>query len=207
VSPETDGAEADHDPHPEVNMPRKKSSLLTELSTADLKRLLAARERIDVLEKEKGGLVKELAKIEKELGKLMNDAAGAGTGAARKVRRKKAAKKAPRKAAKKTVRKKVVRKKVVRKKVVRKKIAARKVPGKRATSAKPKSTGKMKLEDVIVSAIRKNGSSIAFQDLKARILKGKLFKTKSGNFDNVLRRTLSTSKKVKRVGRGIYDVA
>jgi hypothetical protein len=65
----------------------------------------------------------------------------------------------------------------------------------------------MKLEDVIVSVIRKNRSPIAFQDLKARIIKGKLFKTKSGNFDNVLRRTLSTSKAVKRVGRGIYDVA
>jgi len=201
-------------------MPRKKSTLLTELSTADLKRLLAARERIDILEKEKGGLVKELAKIEKELGKLMNDAVGAGTGAARKVRRKKVVKKkvvkkkagkAPRKAAKKTakktVRKKVGRKKVVRKKVVRKKTTARKAPGKKSTPAKSKGAGKMKLEDVIVSVIRKNGSSIAFQDLKARILKGKLFKTKSGNFDNVLRRTLSTSKKVKRVGRGIYDVA
>jgi hypothetical protein len=202
-------------------MPRKKSSLLTELSTADLKRLLAARERIDVLEKEKGGLVKELAKIEKELGKLMNEAAGARTGAVKKVRRKKVAKKtakkAPRKTAKKTVRKKVVRKKVVRKKVVRKKVvrkkvlrkktAARKAPGKKSTAAKSKGAGKMKLEDVIVSVIRKNGSSIAFQDLKTRILKGKLFKTKSGNFDNVLRRTLSTSKKVKRVGRGIYDVA
>ena len=196
-------------------MPRKKSSLLTELSTADLKRLLAARERIDVLEKEKGGLVKELAKIEKELGKLMNEAAGARTGAVKKVRRKKVAKKtakktakkAPRKTAKKTVRKKVMRKKVVRKKVVRKKTAARKAPGKKSTAAKSKGAGKMKLEDVIVSVIRKNGSSIAFQDLKTRILKGKLFKTKSGNFDNVLRRTLSTSKKVKRVGRGIYDVA
>lgn len=46
------------------------------------------------------------------------------------------------------------------------------------------------MEDVIVSVIRKKRSPVAFQDLKARILKGKLFKTKSGNFDNVLRRTL-----------------
>ena len=34
-------------------MPRNAKSLLSDLSTSDLKRLLAARERIDVLEKEK----------------------------------------------------------------------------------------------------------------------------------------------------------
>lgn len=155
-------------------MPRKKSSLLNDLSTADLKRLLAARERIDVLEVEKSKLVKELAKVETELAKLMSGATGKGAGG----------------------RKKTVRKKVVRKKVVRKKAAA------------PKSRpAKMKLEDVIVAVIRKNRSPIAFQELKTRIVKGRLFKTKSGNFDNVLRRTLSTSKMVKRAGRGIYDVA
>ena len=137
---------------------------MNDLSTADLKRLLAARERIDVLEEVKSKLVKDLAKVEKELGKLMNNAAKTGSGTGKKVRRKK-------------------------------------------STAKRTAAGKMKLEDVIVSVIRKNRSSIAFQELKARILKGKLFKTKSGNFDNVLRRTLSTSKKVKRVGRGIYDVA
>ncbi len=172
-------------------MPRRKSSILNDLSSADLKRLLAARERLDVLEEVKAKLVKDLAKVEKELGQLMSNASKTGAGAVKKVRRKKAAKKTTRKTAKKSGAKKVTRKKVVRKKVVPKKVAA----------------GKMKLEDVIVSVIRKNRSSIAFQELKARILKGKLFKTKSGNFDNVLRRTLSTSKKVKRVGRGIYDVA
>ncbi len=145
-------------------MPRRKSSLLKELSTADLKRLLAARERIDVLEGEKSKLVKALAKVEKELGKLMRGASGTGSGAVKKVRRKKSV---PKKAA----------------------------------------AGKVKLEDVIVSVIKKNRSPIAYQELKARIIKGKLFKTKSDNFDNVLRRTLSTSKMVKRVGRGIYGVA
>jgi hypothetical protein len=154
-------------------MPRRKSSLLNDLSTADLKRLLAARERIDVLEDERAKLVKGLAKVEKELGKLMSSATRAGSGGVKKVRRKKAAKK-----------------------VTRKKAASKKTAG-----------GKMKLEDVIVSVIKKNRSAIAYQELKARIIKGKLFKTKSGNFDNVLRRTLSTSKKVKRVGRGIYNVA
>lgn len=194
-------------------MPRRKSSLLNDLSTADLKRLLAARERADVLEEEKAKLVKGLAKVEKELGKLMNDAAMAGSGTVKKVRRKKAAKKTTkktarksakkitRKPAKKTVRKKSGAKKTGTGKITRKKVVRKKAAGKKTVA------GKMKLEDVIVSVIRKNRSAIAFQELKARIIKGKLFKTKSGNFDNVLRRTLSTSKKVKRVGRGIYDVA
>jgi hypothetical protein len=167
-----------------MNMARRKSSLLNELSTADLKRLLAARERIDVLEGEKSKLEKALAKVDKELGKLMRGTSGTGSGAVKRVRRKKVAKKVAKKAAKK---------------------AAKKTPKKAAT--KKTAAGKMKLEDVIVSVIKKNRSSIAFQELKARITKGKLFKTKSGNFDNVLRRTLSTSKKVKRVGRGIYDLA
>ena len=89
--------------------------------------------------------------------------------------------------------------------VTRKKTRKKKTVKKQAAK-KPGAT-KMKLEDVIVAVIRKKRSPIAFQDLKARIVKGRLFKTKSGNFDNVLRRTLSTSKMVKRVGRGIYDVA
>ena len=173
-------------------MPRRKSSLLKELSTADLKRLLAARERIDVLEGEKSKLVKALAKVEKELGKLMSGASGAGSGGVKKVRRKKVAGKTGRKPG----RKKPIVKKAGSKKVTRKKAAP-----KRAAA------GKMKLEDVIVSVIKKNRSPIAYQELKARIIKGKLFKTKSDNFDNVLRRTLSTSKLVKRVGRGIYGVA
>ncbi len=165
-------------------MPRKMSSLLNDLSTTDLKRLLAARERIDVLEVEKARLVKELAKVENELGKLMDDAARPRAGTTRKVRRKSSPKK-----------------------VARKKVAGTKSPVKKSPVLRSSGAGKMKLEDVIVSVIRKNRSPIAFQDLKARIIKGKLFKTKSGNFDNVLRRTLSTSKAVKRVGRGIYDVA
>jgi adenylate kinase len=202
-------------------MPRKKSSLLHDLSTADLKRLLAARERIDVLEVEKARLAKELARVEKELAKLLSDASRAGGKVARKVRRKKTGKKTAAKAKRKATKKKVVKKKVVKKKVAKKKIAkkkttkkkaarksvGRKAPRKKSTASKSKSSGKMKLEDVIVAVIRKKGSPIPFQDLKTTITKGKLFKTKSGNFDNVLRRTLSTSKAVKRVGRGIYDVA
>lgn len=48
--------------------------------------------------------------------------------------------------------------------------------------------------------------NIAFPDLLARIQKDKLVKTKSKNFANVLRRTLATSRRVRRVGRGTYAV-
>ena len=179
-------------------MPRNKSSLLNDLSTTDLKRLLAARERIDVLEGEKSRLVKELTRVERELAKLMSGAMGSGP------RKKKAAKKKV--ARKKVSKKKVAKKKVSSKKTTRKKVVKKSAP-KKVAAAKPRGKSKMKLEDVIVAVIKKNRSPIAFQDLKARIVEGKLFKTKSGNFDNVLRRTLSTSKMVKRVGRGIYGVA
>jgi hypothetical protein len=240
-------------------MPAKKTSLLLNLSTADLKRLLAARERIDVLEVEKTRLVKELAKVENELTKLMAVAARAGSGGPGKASRKKAGKKVTKKpgrkktrrktagkksrrvkktpvkkvtrkkaAGKKKTKKKVVRKKaagkkMTKKKVVRKKTAGKKVtkkkvmrkkkagkkkaPVRKPTTRKAGGSGKMKLEDVIVAVIKKNGSPVPFQTLKTKILAGKLFKTKSGNFDNVLRRTLSTSKAVKRVGRGVYDIA
>lgn len=184
-------------------MAKKNSTLLKQLSTSDLKRLLVARERIDVLEVEQSRLEKELARVEGELSRLMSGVGKPASG----VRRKKAAKKKV--AKKKTTKKKVTKKKAAKKKVVKKKVVKKKVAGKntvrRKTVVKAPAKGRMKLEDVVVAVIRKNGGPVAFQDLKSTIVKGKLFKTKSGNFDNVLRRTLSTSKAVKRVGRGIYD--
>ena len=59
---------------------------------------------------------------------------------------------------------------------------------------------------VLVQVIQKNRKPMAFQDLLATIKKGKLVKTKSANFANVLRRLLSTSTKVKRMQRGVYEV-
>jgi len=181
-------------------MAKRKSTILTELSTADLKRLLAARERIDILEKEKARLVKDLNGVEKELAKLVGGALPRG-------RKKKIGKK---KVRKKTVKKRVTKKKVTRKKVAKKAVVkktGRKKVTRKKTSTRKASTGRVKLEDVIVQVIKKVKGPMTFKDLKATIVDGKLFKTKSANFDNVLRRTLSTSKAVKRVGRGIYDVA
>jgi hypothetical protein len=47
---------------------------------------------------------------------------------------------------------------------------------------------------------------LEFKAIMAAIKKGKLVKTKSKNFENVLRRTLSTSTAVKRVARATYGV-
>ncbi len=208
-------------------MVRKAKSILTDLSTADLKRLLAARERIDVLEKEKSQLVRELAKVEKELDGLMAEASGPETAPARRGRkpgpRKGAKKAAAKETAGKSARKKSARKKSATKKTAKKKTAKKKTSkkisrkaGVRVVKRSAKTTvkeaparasGRLTLEEVVVAVIGKNGKPMSFQDLMAAIVKGKLFATKSKNFDNVLRRTLSTSKVVKRVGRGIYDAA
>ena len=174
----------------------KRNPVLTQLTTAELKRLLVARERIDILESEKSRLLKELVAIDRELDKLLSGKPAVKKTAAKKTR-------------KKTTRKKTAAKSVA--KGAARAGAAKKTRGKKTRKkvAKPKAavTGRVLLEDVIVAVIGKNGGAMPFKDLHKTIVKGKLFKSKSANFDNVLRRTLSTSTKVKRVGRGIYDVA
>lgn len=176
-------------------MARRKLSILTDLSTGDLKRLLVARERIDVLEAEKKKLVKELSRVEKELDTLMTGKApGGATRGRKKVRGRKSTASAAT-GGKRGPRKKTTTKKAGAKKVVRRKPAA------------GKGTSRVKLEDVVLAVLKKKGKPLAFKDLYEAIVGGKLFASKSKNFDNVLRRTLSTSKLVKRVGRGIYDAA
>jgi len=185
-------------------MAKRKASILTDLSTSDLKRLLAARERIDILEKEKTRLVRELDGVEKELAKLVGGSLPRGR--RKKVGKKKARKKATRK----TVKKKVAKKKVVKKTALKKKVGrkvTRKKVGRKKAPVRKAAGGRVTLESVIVQVIRKAKGPVSFKNLKATIVGGKLFKTKSANFDNVLRRTLSTSKAVKRVSRGVYDVA
>jgi hypothetical protein len=216
-------------------MARSKSSYLNELSTADLKQLLEARQRIDVLEKERARLQSELTAVEDELKRLVAGVekparSGAGKKAAKKTVRRKVTKKKVTK--KKVTKKKVTKKKVTKKKVAKKKAASKKVAtgkapakkvvtrkkatgkktamkaaGKKATSTRRAGGNQPKLEDIVVEIIRKAGKPVSYTDIMAAITAGKLFTSKSKNFDNVLRRTLSTSKKVKRAGRGIYDLA
>ncbi len=185
-------------------MPRTKTSILTDLSTGDLKRLLAARERIDVLEDEKRRLTAELAKVEKELAKLLAGGTTAGVGR-RTVRKKTTVRKKKTVGRKKTVKAKAAGRKGT-KKTVRKAAGkpTRKAPRRAAAG---KVAGRVKLEDVVLGVLKKKGQPMAFKELYDAIVGGKLFKSKSKNFDNVLRRTLSTSKLVKRVSRGVYDAA
>ena len=126
----------------------------------------------------------------------MSGVGGSATSSRKKATKKKTAKK---KTAKKKTAKKNVAKKTTRKAT---KKAARKTGRKPAAAG-----GRVKLEDVVVSVLKKNGGTMSFKELFATIEKGKLFKTKSKNFDNVLRRTLSTTDKVKRAGRGIYTLS
>ena len=205
-------------------MAPKTKSLLSGLSTSDLKKLLVARERIDVLEEQRSRLAKELAGVDRELAGLMTAAVAGKLPAPAKRGRKPGAGKTARK---KTVRKKTARKKAGRKKVAKKKTGRAKAtksvkgakvgkrspghPAKKADhrGAPRKRAGKqrIKLEDVIVSVLKEQGPRLSFPDLYRAIVEGKRYVTKSKKFDNVLRRTLSTSTLVKRVGRGVYAAA
>lgn len=188
-------------------MPRKLSALV-QLSTAELKKLLAARERIDVLEAERTRLERELAAVDKELKSLLGGE-GKAPARGRKASGNKTAKRTAKKAAKKTVKKKAARKaapkaaaKKARRKTTKKKASTKKAPRKA-----PAKGGRVRLEDVIVAVLKEAGGKMAYKDLHTAIVKGKRFATRASNFDNVLRRTLSTSTAVKRVGRGVYAPA
>jgi hypothetical protein len=202
-------------------MPTNVMAMLQSLSRAQIERLLKVKERIETLQGRRDELRKELAQIDVDLNGLLE-----GTGEVAKAVRgaRKSAKGA---AAKSAAAKKAPRKKTSKKRVAKAKsgTAAKIVKaGKPArTAAKPAKDGRRKsaaapqkpsggtgkratLEDVVYSLIEKHGEPVAFQVLLATITGKKLFKTRSSNFDNVLRRTLSTSKRIKRVGRGLYGI-
>ncbi len=60
------------------------------------------------------------------------------------------------------------------------------------------------VESVVITLLKANQKPMAFPEIMATIQKRKLIKTKSANFANVLRRTISTSGTIKRVARGTY---
>jgi len=172
-------------------MAKRTKNILTTMSTAELKRMLATKQKIEKLEAARDKLTADLAKVDKEIEKLL------GGGTARAIR-KKAAKK---KTAKKTVRRKAgTKKKVVAKKAGRK-IAKR--PVRRTTRKRAAATPK--LEDVVIQVLRAGGGKMKFPEIRDTITSKKLYKSKSKNFDNVLRRTISTAKGIKRVTRGVYS--
>jgi len=173
-------------------MPRTKASLLTGMTAAELRKLANTKEQLDKLEGQKTKLTKDLAKVEKAIAKELKGLIG------RKPTRKKAGR---RKVAKKTTRKRVAKaapkKKAVR---VRKKRAVKKVAAKKAK------TPRVTVESAVVNLLKGRKKPMAFQDILSTIQKKKLVTSKSKNFANVLRRTVSSSKKIKRVSRGMYRV-
>lgn len=184
-------------------MPRRKMVDPATLSMSELRHLLATKEKMEKLEERRASLAGELAAVEAEMAKLL--AAPAGK-ARKKAGRpaKKTAKKAGRpakKTAKKAVAKKAA-KKAVKKAVAKKAVRKAGRPAGKAAKKAPRVT----VESVVADLIRGQGSPMSFQDIFAEITKRNLVKTKSRNFANVLRRTLSTSKALRRVGRGVYDV-
>ncbi len=171
-------------------MPRTRATLLTGMSAAELRKLAKTKDKLEKLEVQKARLAKDLAKVEKAIAKVL----GALTGK-KKTRKKAGRKKVGKKVTRKRAVKAAPKKKAVR---VRKKKAAKKAVAKKAKA--PRVT----VESVVVALLKGRKKPVAFQDILATIEKKKLVKSKSKNFANVLRRTLSTSKKVNRVSRGMY---
>lgn len=84
----------------------------------------------------------------------------------------------------------------------------RPVRGKRRTAPRTgrgRGRGGKSLEQVIIDLIRSKGGKMMFPDIKSTIVRRKLFATRSKNFDNVLRRTISSSRRIKRVARATYS--
>ncbi|MDD5719702.1 MAG: hypothetical protein PHQ53_08455 [Candidatus Krumholzibacteria bacterium] len=204
-------------------MPADVSRLLAQLSRADLQNLLAAKVEIEELQERRAVLQKELGTIENALLRLLGKAAGVrGRGKKSKQVPAKSAKSArSAKSAKSTKSAKLAKsvKPAKKKKAAKRKLAkpgpqrAAKRPAGTSRRGKPSVTasgraagGRITLEDVVVSVLKRHGEPLPFKVLLQTIVGGKLFKTRSANFENVLRRTLSTSKRVKRVGRGVYDL-
>jgi hypothetical protein len=161
-----------------------------DLTIADLRRLLAVKEQMVTLEATRDKLRSELTRVESEIRRV--EAGGVTAGRrrgrpGRKPGRRPTAQAAPKR-----------RRRRAAKKVGRK--VAKKVAGGRRRPAKGT------LQDVVAGLIRSHGGSMSFQDILHTIMSRQLVKTRSKNFANVLRRTLSTSKTIKRVARGTYGV-
>jgi len=188
-------------------MPRRKMIDPSQLSVAELRHLLVVREKLEKLDARKSELTRDLAAVEAEIAKVLAKPVGAKKKPGRKPGRPKSAKKTTKKTTKKKTAKKAAKKVVKKtaKKAAKKKVVRKAAPKK--TGRKVAARAKPTVETVVAELIRKQGKAMSFQDIHQAIIAGKLVRTKSKNFANVLRRTLSTSKALKRVGRGVYDVA
>ncbi len=187
--------------------------VLSELSRDELERLLAAKDEIERLEARRHELKEELASVEQTLDRLVHEATGTGRGSGRTAAARQGTGKATRKGAKKAAKtRKTARKTSARKSAGKAagdgKTAAKKTPrrGSRPSGKRGSAGDGGTLEDVIVKVLQEHGEPMSFKALLESIVMNKLFVSRSKNFDNVLRRTLSTSDRVKRVSRGVYAI-
>jgi hypothetical protein len=173
-------------------MPQKKSKPTTAPSASKRKQLATTKVQFKKLESRLAALDKEYAAVQAATGQLVA------------VLLKGAAAKAKATAPKTTRTPKV--------QVGRKAKAAKAKPGrkpkarvaaKRGRPAAPKAP-RQTVESTVVALLKDNKKPMAFPEIMATIQKKKLIKTKSANFANVLRRTISTSGAIKRVSRGTY---
>ncbi|MEZ4389315.1 MAG: HTH domain-containing protein [Candidatus Krumholzibacteriia bacterium] len=183
-------------------MPTDLSRLIKTLSRADIEHLLAAKDELESLESRRQELLKELAAVESRLAKL----AGRALGQPPRTTAKKTARKAVKKTAKKRAKKSAKRAAKAAPKRSAKTKAKAEPKAKPQAATRGRARGKATLEDVVVQVLTRHGDTMSFKDLLSTITTKKLFKTRSKAFDNVLRRTLSTSERVKRVGRGLYGL-
>jgi hypothetical protein len=156
-------------------MSRPSKAELLNLSIPKIKGLMAARTPLARLEARKANLEAQISRIEADLEKLVRGFTLAPT--RKSTRQTRGRQGRPGRQGK----------------------AARKAGAVKA-AARPRQT----LQDVVVAVIRQSGGKMAFQDILATIQANKLYHSKSRNFANVLRRTVSISPRVKRAGRGIY---
>lgn len=175
-------------------MPRKKSKPTAAQAATNRKQQASVQAQFKMLESRLAALDKEYAAVQAAMGQLV---AGLLKGAAAKAKV----------TAPKTTRTKKVQvarnAKATKAKPGRKpkaRVAAKR--GRPAANKAPRAT----VESVVVALLKANKKPMAFPEIVATIQKKKLIKTKSANFANVLRRTISTSSKIKRVGRGVYRV-
>ena len=184
-------------------MAKRTKKTAADFTVSELKAMLAAKTKIDELTEKRDELHAALAKIDKELAGLLGGAIP-GTRGRKKAGRKKTAKKTAKRPARKTAAKAAT---AAPKRGRPKKAAGAKGRPKKATAAATKratAKGGPTIESVVVDVIKANGGNMAFQEVLATIQKKKLIKTKAKDFANVLRRTISTSGKIKRAGRGVY---
>ena len=168
-----------------------------DFTVTELKAMLAAKTKIDELTAQRDELQAAVAKIDKELASLLGGKVPAA------ATRKKTAKTSPKRPARSTAAKAAT---TAPKRGRPKKAAGVKAAAKKPTRAKPAPRGGKgpTIEAVVIDVIKANGGKMAFQEVLATIQKKKLIKTTAKDFANVLRRTISTSGKIKRAGRGVY---